>query len=62
MAWMAILLTGSDASPSIVMLLTSGGADVFCATPETSGFDPPQPARSKTAAASDHTLMRMGKH
>ena len=62
MACMAILLTGTDASPSILMLLVSGGAAGLDAGPDTSGFGPLQAAKSKTAAATDHALMCMGKH
>jgi hypothetical protein len=57
---MASLLTGSDSSPVIVMLLVSG-ADSFSGA-GASGLGPPQAARSKTAATADHILMRMGKH
>jgi hypothetical protein len=62
MAWMTILFTGSEASPLILTLLVSGGDPVFYPAPEISGFGPPHPATSKTAVATDHTFMCMGKH
>jgi hypothetical protein len=60
MASMAILLTGADASPSILMLLVSG----FLAAGGvgTSGLGPPQPARSKIDAMIANERLCTGKH
>jgi hypothetical protein len=43
------------------MLLVSGGPE--CAfVAGACGLGPPQAARSKTTASTDHGLIRMGKH
>ena len=63
MAWIAILFTGASASPSILTLLVSGGDPAtFDGDPGTSGFGAPHADMSNTAAATDHTFMRTGKH
>ncbi len=56
MALMASLLTGADASPSILTLLMSGLVAVGSAF---SGLPPPQAVRSKIAVMADHILRFM---
>ena len=67
---MTILLTGSDSSPWILMLLMSGGvigaladAPALDLGAGSCGLGPPQPAsRTAMEANAEHTRIRMSKH
>ena len=45
-----------------ISILLVSGPDWAALVFDTCGLGPPQAAKSKTTATTDHTLMRMGKH
>ena len=59
---MAIWLTGSAASPSMVMLLVSGGEPFCSAGDGIFGWGEPHAEMTRAAAPAAHTFRFMGKH